>query len=669
MDQLQGWAERSRSLIDFTRTAPADSAGNPVPPGPVSPKPTNPDAVLTVVSQVGPTVTASSSGTKPAPSSKLKTWEMDWADGTKETGTGAPPTTFNVHVYAQGAQDVTYHALLRVVDKNGRSDTDTKNITVPALAGAPVDCVLGPKVYGAPIIGTCQPSNTQSVTTPWTRTILVQPANGGAACGPTSGVEVTSQACVYVPPDPGDQRVLTKGDLTWLGTFKSPAALSGSGNVDRPYFTLRRVGGVLKCLWLSGPVGAGALRVIQSDYPGYSATFASAPDSLTGVRDLGNGHLAHCKNEDGSAKSNILYGGICWDNRNNCLWITYGDSYNAGGVLADPVLIRGDFTDANPDASVIAWSGPWRFKGSAAGTPATPSCSQTQSHITTVPQAFGDAYLGGASIALGGDFISQSSPYGNNLWAIQTTPTSSTPPHSGVSGLGGTVATDLQAVALLGGDRFGHRGTRPGDYITEFCQGDISPNGDTDPTSFTRGALTGLFTVMERSGASVWIDWDTVRGVLFLVQHGRGHIWYNTASTQQCNHGVIDRYSVQGPESVVSKGNGSFGLGSPPQTVDDTGLAYGSGPDQELALYIYDPQSFAPVTSGNIWQVPVADWTYLRDQYPSVVVNQAEGEYCIIRPNGLAADETARLIMVPCAIILSPTWTVGFYVNVFAVAP
>jgi hypothetical protein len=35
----------------------------------------------------------------------------------------------------------------------------------------------------------------------------------------------------------------------------------------------------------------------------------------------------------------------------------------------------------------------------------------------------------------------------------------------------------------------------------------------------------------------------------------------------------------------------------------------------------------------------------------------------------MGADETDRLIMIPCAIVESPTWTAGYYVNVFSVAP
>ena len=134
---------------------------------------------------------------------------------------------------------------------------------------------------------------------------------------------------------------------------------------------------------------------------------------------------------------------------------------------------------------------------------------------------------------------------------------------------------DLPATCLVGGDNAGgHRGRRPGDYTTVNCP--AAGVGDQDPTTFTRSQLTGFWGVIDYVGSAVWLDWDTVKGVLFLVAHGRGHIWYNNAGLQagsgHCNHGVADRYSVTGPESVVSPAL-------------DAGKPYGSGPDVEAALY------------------------------------------------------------------------------------
>ena len=84
----------------------------------------------------------------------------------------------------------------------------------------------------------------------------------------------------------------------------------------------------------------------------------------------------------------------------------------------------------------------------------------------------------------------------------------------------------------------------------------------------------------------------------------------------------------------------------------------------------YDPDKFVPVAGGSPWNVPVNDWAYVLDRFPNFAVCQGQGQFVIIKPNGMSSDETSRLIMIPCGYVTGGGLNgSGFYVNVFSVAP
>lgn len=92
------------------------------------PKPKNPDAVISSVQVTDATVVVSTAGTKPAPSSKLRNYELDYGDGSPIlTGNGAPPASFPPYTYAASS---TYRIKLQVWDKNGYTDSDTREVDV-----------------------------------------------------------------------------------------------------------------------------------------------------------------------------------------------------------------------------------------------------------------------------------------------------------------------------------------------------------------------------------------------------------------------------------------------------------------------------------------------------------------------------------------------------------
>lgn len=72
------------------------------------------------------------------------------------------------------------------------------------LAPPPVDCVLGEwRLSEAGPYSTCQPDSFQHRSETWVRDVLVEPAHGGVACGPTLETRIGTQSCVYVPPSGG----------------------------------------------------------------------------------------------------------------------------------------------------------------------------------------------------------------------------------------------------------------------------------------------------------------------------------------------------------------------------------------------------------------------------------------------------------------------------------
>jgi len=83
---------------------------------------------------------------------------------------------------------------------NGGQPCEHQEETERRYIALPVDCVLGPEFITAETpLEACQPDGFQAVEVAWSKTILTPPANGGQACGATSGTRIEKRACVYVP--------------------------------------------------------------------------------------------------------------------------------------------------------------------------------------------------------------------------------------------------------------------------------------------------------------------------------------------------------------------------------------------------------------------------------------------------------------------------------------
>jgi hypothetical protein len=105
----------------------------------------------------------------------------------------------------------------------------------------PVDCVVSDWQLGTPTPATCPVSGLQSRVD--SRTILTQPANGGAACPTLTRTE--SVACTYVPPPPTNPCALRPFSFsvrTWPGGITGSRSLAYSSNKAVDRFELGRSG-------------------------------------------------------------------------------------------------------------------------------------------------------------------------------------------------------------------------------------------------------------------------------------------------------------------------------------------------------------------------------------------------------------------------------------------
>jgi hypothetical protein len=428
------------------------------------------------------------------------------------------------------------------------------------------------------------------------------------------------------------------------------------GTVNAPYMTCRRVAGQLRFLFMDASSNgamrndAGAAHIYEVIYPGYNAVIANAPPCSV-LYDYGFGYYDHALDVFGThgSGSNLWPSSMTWDNRNNCLWFQYADIY---GNNNNPFLIRGDINDTT---HTISWSGPWRFAGTASNSTATASAKQCGGYLVSVPQSYGDRYLGGATIACGAgaSSVDAALAFSPVLWAATGTPTSSTPPTVPNGG------PDFPATCLLGGD-MAHRGLRPGDYLDVACGG--TGVGSIDPTSPSRTALTGRINTSQGPEGVLWFDWSGVRGVIFSLVLMRGHNWYGTQlNNETCRHGKVSDGHITGPVTLIDP-------------IGDAGQVYGQGFNWEHIFYIYDPLTFVPVAGGNIFGVPIIEARYTYDQFPNFAFykHADNSSFNAVGGSGLCADETSRLMFVPQAFPSGgdPGYRgLGLYVNVFSVAP
>lgn len=520
--------------------------------------------------------------------------------------------------------------------------------------------------------------------------------------------------------------LITKADLTYVGTFRSPNINAGA--MKFPMMTVRRApGNVLTSLWIASN---GFFLDETSDLCECTVPDASVPGQVsTLIRNYGHGFLARMWANGLNPPDHISRASLFWDAEQNCVVLNYSQDYSGQN---DPSFVLGFIDDS---AHTVNWVGPFR---SGAGT------KQTQGFGCLVPSGYATTYLAGKRYAFGknGGAIDASEAFAPVLHAT-VRPTLSTPPSangnlaSASPNPPGENGPDLAFVTLLGGDT-NHRGKRPGDYMDVACGS--TGVGAVDPTSFSRTALTGRINQNSGVGTVVWLNWSNRRGVIFMGGCSRGHCWYNTAGngfvmlsgqvgsfafgenmTGGTSH-VVKRainpgtYGTEVPvrwrgahmawqdagaangdytigETVTGATSGAHGVVTDQHRFDhclhgidgsgagitgpiceldpvgDAGQPFGTGYKIEDFLWFYDELDFLPVVgSGNPWDVLPRDGAYPLDLSADYVMMKDNSPSGGGMGNCIAADEGARLILMATAynVVGNPY---ACDVNVFSVAP
>jgi hypothetical protein len=549
----------------------------------------------------------------------------------------------------------------------------------------------------------------------------------GALSAVLAGVRTRLRAQGTSPESSGPrrQRLITKADLKWIGTFQGPTI--NAGGVKFPMMTLRRNAGELRTLWIASN---GFFLDEKSDlcectYPGASPTPGAKVSTV--IHNYGHGYLAKMWANGMNPSDHLSRASIFWDAEQKCVVLNYSQDYSGQN---DPSFVLGFIDDA---AHTCTWVGPFR---SGAGS------KQTQGFGCLIPATYANTYLGGKRYGLGknGGAIDAAEAFAPVLHATAR-PNATTPPSANGSKVAkpnppGENGPDLPFVTLLGGD-INHRGKRPGDYLDVACGG--TGNGAVDPTSASRTLLTGRFNVLTSVGSVVWLDWGGVKGVIFLGTCARGHCWYNTAGNGfviLSGHTGTFAYGEQmtGQKSGVvkqAKSTGAYGPEVPPRwagphvewtdagaangdfvigemivgaksgargvvtdqhrfdhclhgidgkgsditgpiteidTVGDAGRPYGIGYKYEDFFWFYDPATFVPIVGGRVWDVEPTDWGYALDIAPNYAVLKDNSSAGGGSGNCVSADEESRLLLVATGYSI-PNNPTNVYVNAFSVAP
>jgi predicted phage tail protein len=158
--------------------------------------------------------TATFTGTLSGSSTAVLTWQTTGA--TSVTINGAGVALSGTVSYTISAQ--TTYTL--VASGPGGSVTRTATVTP-----APVDCVVSAWTLQSATAWSACAGGLQSRTETWTRTVIVPPANGGAACPPLQENRVVTQSCTATPTAPAppmNVQVKVSGQVATLSWTANP---------------------------------------------------------------------------------------------------------------------------------------------------------------------------------------------------------------------------------------------------------------------------------------------------------------------------------------------------------------------------------------------------------------------------------------------------------------
>jgi hypothetical protein len=131
-----------------------------------------------------------------SPTGTIKRWSLDFGDGsTPHEAKGAVIPVEHVYTAAE-----EYFATLTVYDNRGSSATDRELVRVEATSPEPVNCVQSEWALVSRGEWTDCINGTRTRQDVYDRTVLTEPANGGAECGPSTKTVTITEDCTVEPP-------------------------------------------------------------------------------------------------------------------------------------------------------------------------------------------------------------------------------------------------------------------------------------------------------------------------------------------------------------------------------------------------------------------------------------------------------------------------------------
>jgi hypothetical protein len=440
--------------------------------------------------------------------------------------------------------NTVYYWMVVAFNRAGATKSDVFSFKTASAPSLPVDCVISEPTFGAwePVTAwtACAGGQqTRSEQRTWTKSIVTAPANGGAACGPLSGIETrtATQACTDPGGGGGTKRVLVPGDLVFKGFYRFDPYTEGY--YSRGGFTSRVVNGKRQFFALGNETQGNELIEYGLPSADPAPDVASAP-FMPKIKSWG---MPFTKTLTGGGNNSSWLGGLHWDESKQAIFYTYGEGYIPTGH--DPsigaVQLKADGTTAT--------FGNWRTKWNS---------QKTRGAFCEIPQAFADAHLSGKrtgmmSTQASGNFHS---PFGAILSAVNL-PALNTPPDGATDYADWSV--DNHGLIL---HDYQHRQTRD----TRFKTCGWNVKYDCRQGSFIKPGL-GLFGGEDPAAGQddtmnscIWIDLPDKHGLLYFGQlvttpqgyqapgdpDGFVHLWYGDpfrsdgSAAKTCCHGQFD---------------------------------------------------------------------------------------------------------------------------------
>jgi hypothetical protein len=295
------------------------------------------------------------------------------------------------------------------------------------------------------------------------------------------------------------KQVLTQSDFTYLGSFLLPQSIGGQFDPGWGRgFAIRYVNGELRAMTMAlNPVPPNNAPLYEVRVP--NPVIGNNPPTAQLVRNWGD--ILQGKTSTGVWS-------FYWDNQDQRLYWTCGDSYNA--TEADAVSLG--YSVLNDATGGVTAFGAWRFTGR--GNKATNTC------VTPIPQWFADQYTSGRRLGVGcGGYQSVVTTGPGHIGPALA---AFNPPNPSVDLPSSSLAHTVLVGYPFNPTAYGppDRAHRDTDYTTEFDN--WYPRNGIGYWSWT--------DQMEQAG--VWIDTPNKSGLVYFPTMSHGVVKYRESSLE-----------------------------------------------------------------------------------------------------------------------------------------